>query len=361
MSQAYPHYMNNGLVRQDIKRICERLGDEVKQLADKTILISGGAGFLGSYFLGVVAYLNRKFFSSPCRVVCIDNYITGSKEIKSQLYQDNNIQFIAHDIVKPLRLRRKIDYIVHAAGIASPMYYQKLPLETIEVGTIGTKNMLEIARKNKTTSFIFFSSSEIYGDPEPQFIPTPETYRGNVSCIGPRACYDESKRLGETLTMSYYRFYNLPIKIVRPFNIYGPGMKADDYRVIPAFVFRGLKKKPLFVHGQGEQTRTFCYITDAMTAIFKVLLSSKNGEIYNVGNDKPEITMMNLAKLIAQLIGNSVKIKKITYPRAYPQDDPKRRCPDLTKIKTKLGYKPEVDLKTGLKRFIKWAKSAYSL
>ncbi|MBI4121526.1 MAG: NAD-dependent epimerase/dehydratase family protein, partial [Candidatus Ryanbacteria bacterium] len=232
------------LIEEDIKRIIHVLGDEARALEGKTLLISGGSGFLGSYFVATVHALN-KIFKKPCRVISVDNYITGSRENLIHDIKDDAITFIEGDISKPLNnkeeLAGSVDYIVHAAGLASPFYYKKYPLETIEAAISGSKNLLELAREKKPTSFLFFSSSEIYGDPDPKYVPTPETYKGYVACIGPRACYDESKRLSETLCSIYHERFGVPVKMVRPFNVYGPGMKIDDYRVLPAFANRGLK------------------------------------------------------------------------------------------------------------------------
>lgn len=208
---------------------------------------------------------------------------------------------------------------------------------------------------------MFFSSSEIYGDPDPSHIPTPETYRGNVSPIGPRSCYDESKRLGETMSITYHRLFNTPVKIVRPFNIYGPGMMMDDYRVIPSFISEALQGKTITVHDTGLQTRTFCYVTDAVIGFLKVLLSKKNGEVYNIGNDSPEIQMIELAREINSLVPKKTIIKKVSYPKLYPQDEPRRRCPDLTKARQNLLYSPQISLRDGLERTIIWYKTEYGL
>ena len=348
------------IIKQDIKIIAETIKDEARKLERKRLLISGGAGFIGSYIVSTIYYLNKRVFNYPCQVISVDNYITGKERNIFGERSDSNFTFVEHDITKPLNLQEKIDYIIHAAGLASPVYYRKYPLETIESAISGVKNLLELAKEKKVKSFLFFSSSEIYGDPDPNFIPTPETYRGNVSCIGPRACYDESKRLGETLCMVYYQLYGVPVKIVRPFNVYGPGMRPDDYRVIPTFLTNALKGKSLPVHGEGNQTRTFCYISDAVIGFFKVLLSDKNGEVYNVGNDDNEINMMSLAKMVAELFDNQIKIKTVGYPKKYPKGEPKRRCPDLTKIRRQLGYHPTIDLRKGLKRTIRWFRKELS-
>jgi len=300
------------IIKEDLQRIAQTIAQEAKVLEGKTILISGGAGFLGSYFLGTFQELNKTFFKDPCTVISIDNYITGSR-VAADL-EDPHTRYVEADIIRPLSIDEPVDYIIHAAGLASPFYYKKYPLETIEAAISGVKNLLELARKKNIKSFLFFSSSEIYGDPDPLFVPTPETYKGNVSSIGPRACYDESKRLAETICMTHYQLYGIPLKIVRPFNVYGPGMKPDDYRVFPTFITRGLLGHPLPVHGSGVQTRTFCYIADAITGFLKVLLSDKNGEIYNIGRDKEEMGMEALAAIIVEELGNNVPIHLVEYP-----------------------------------------------
>jgi UDP-glucuronate decarboxylase len=217
-----------------------------------------------------------------------------------------------------------------------------------------TKNLLELARKNRDLEgFLFFSSSEIYGDPDPKSIPTPETYHGFVSSVGPRACYDESKRLGETITTIYNEQYGIQTRIVRPFNVFGPGMRHDDRRVIPMFTFEALNGRALPVHGDGRQTRTFCYITDAIAGFLKVLLNGK--DVYNIGNSDNEISMAGLGELCTSVIPGT-KVQFIAYPANYPAGEPQRRCPDLTKAAKDLGYAARVDLRTGLADFVAWAR-----
>ena len=342
------------VIYEDIEIIASSLGKKTKQLEGKTLLISGGAGFIGSYLVATINYLNENVFKKPCNVISIDNYITGKKRKILNEVNLKNITFINADVTKKVNIKQKVDYIIHAAGLASPFYYQKYPLETIESAIFGAKNLLELAKVKKVKSFLYFSSSEIYGDPIPSAIPTPEDYKGNVSSIGPRACYDESKRLGETLSVVYFQKYNVPIKIVRPFNIYGPGMFPDDYRVIPSFIYSSLKGKILRVHDKGYQTRTFCYISDAIIGFLLVLLSSKDGEVYNVGNSRGELTIFQLAKVISSIFENKPKVRTVSYPKEYPKDEPRRRRPDLTKIETKLGYDAKINLKKGLKRTISW-------
>lgn len=350
------------IVESDLGNIIEEIGNDVRKLEGKTLVISGGSGFLGSYINQTILQLNKTVLKKKCHVISVDNYITGSKTNNFlSVIDDRCFEFLSHDIRLPLLIPDHVDYIIHAAGLASPFYYQKYPLETIEATITGAKNLLDLARLKKVRSFLFFSSSEIYGDPDQKHLPTPETYVGRVSSIGPRSCYDESKRLGETISLVYYRQFGVPIKIVRPFNVYGPGMKSDDYRVIPTFLSHGLNGKDLPVHDKGRQTRTFCYVSDAIVGFFKILLSGKDGEVYNVGNPKPEITMYELAKTINRLMGNRAKIKRINYPSSYPKDDPQRRCPDLTKIKLALNYEPKIGLEDGLERTVAWYRGRYNL
>ena len=349
------------IVLEDLEVIASKLENQAHKLEDKTVLVTGGAGFLGNYLVLTLLHLNNTRLKRPVKVISLDNFITGLKKPLINIKGYRDVTLVEHDVSQPFKTSRKIDYILHAAGIASPVYYKKYPIQAIDVATQGTKNFLNIGREKKIKSFVFFSSSEIYGDPHPDYIPTPETYRGNVSSTGPRSCYDESKRLGEALAMAFWHKYRSPIKIIRPFNVFGPGMKYNDFRVIPAFLMSGLSGKTLRVHGTGKQTRTFCYITDAIEAIYKVLLSRKSGEVYNIGNDKNEISMIKLAREIDGLIKRKIRISKINYPSTYPADEPMRRAPDLSKIKLKLKYNPQVDYKIGIKRLKDWYISEYKI
>jgi len=216
--------------------------------------------------------------------------------------------------------------------------------------------MLELAKEKKVKSFLFFSSSEIYGNPPPETLPTKETYLGNVSSIGPRSCYDESKRLGEALCMVFFRYFGSPIKIVRPFNVFGPGMQANDFRVIPRFIASIIYNQPIPVYAGGKQTRTFCYISDAVSGFLLVLLAGKNGEVYNVGSNQKEISINYLAKVFNKIFKNKLKILHLSYPKDYPQGEPRRRCPDVSKIKKELKYRPRVGLEKGIMRTFSWCQ-----
>ena len=219
--------------------------------------------------------------------------------------------------------------------------------------------MLELARYNQAR-ITFFASKEIYGDPDSSHVPTQESYRGNVSAQGPRACYDESKRVGETLCYIFHENYGLATNTIRPFNVFGPGMQETDYRVMPNFANRIKGNRPLNVYGSGAQTRTFCYITDAMNGFLRVITSGVPGEAYNIGNPKPEISMIDLVKIMENAYNGNLTFNVIEYPDSYPSDEPLRRCPDITKARRQIGYEPNVELDDGLKRFLKWSDSVYT-
>lgn len=345
-------------LKTDITEIIERLGDTTRVFDGKTTMLSGGCGFLGRYFIDVFHYLNEHLLELPCRLLVLDNMITANK-VDPLDEASPHYKFFKHNMIEPFACNEPIDFVVHLAGIASPYYYRKYPLETLEVATLGTKNMLNLARENGA-KFLFFSSSEIYGDPDPKHVPTPESYRGNVSCVGPRACYDESKRLGETLTRIYHEQFGVPTSIVRPFNVYGPGMRETDYRVLPNFASRIIGKHPLRVYGSGNQTRTYCYITDAMVGFIRVLVDGIPGEAYNIGNSKPEISVLDLVRQIENVLGRKFEVIRTEYPDSYPPDEPIRRCPDITKARLQLKYESKVGLHEGLRRFFSWAETVYT-
>ena len=346
-------------LEQDIQEIALGLRDEASAFSGATVLLCGGHGFLGRYYISLFAWLNAQVLSKPCRLIVLDNHIT-SGVLGTAAAAQRGDRDLRHDIIKPLAIDEPIDYVIHAAGIASPYYYRKYPLETLEVATLGTKNLLALGRRHPLKGFLFFSSSEIYGDPDPRCVPTPETYRGNVSPLGPRACYDESKRLGETLCMIFNQLHGVPTKTVRPFNVYGPGMQETDYRVLPNFASRIMKGEPLHLYGDGTQTRTFCYVTDAMIGFTKALVRGGPGEVYNIGNPTPEVSMRELAKTMETVLGRQLDIKLVNHPSSYPADEPQRRCPDITKAKRQLGYTPVVSLPQGLERFFRWAEQHYT-
>jgi len=346
------------LLKTDIAEIADRLTPAAQDFAGKTVLLTGGRGFLGRYFMEVFAELNRRVLKKPCTLVALDNLITAGKEgAKVEAYP--HTKFVEHDVIKPYGWKGALHYVIHAAGIASPFYDRAYPLETLEVAITGTRNMLELAHKHQAR-FAFFSSSEIYGDPDAKHVPTPESYRGHVSCQGPRACYDESKRVGETLCHIFHETRGTHTNTIRPFNVFGPGMQETDYRVLPNFANRIKGDRPLNVYGSGNQTRTFCYITDAMVGFLLTILKGVPGEAYNIGNPKPEIAMVELVQRIERVLARPVKHNIVEYPDSYPADEPNRRCPDIRKARLQLGFEPAIDLDEGLRRFLVWSDGVYT-
>ena len=350
--------MSDFLLLSDIEQIVKNIRDVSNQFSGKTVLLTGGRGFLGRYFMEIFNSLNEQILKEKVKVIVLDNLITSGKE-GADIPSYEKIEFINHNVIEKFSTDEKIDFIIHAAGIASPYYYRAYPLETLEVAINGTKNMLELAVQN-SARLSFFSSSEIYGDPDSKNIPTKESYKGNVSCTGPRACYDESKRVGETLCNIFHNLKGVCTNTIRPFNVFGPGMQETDYRVLPNFTSRIKGDIPLQIYGTGNQTRTFCYITDAMEGFIRVILNGVPGEAYNIGNPNPEISVIELIEKIEFILDKKVKYNIVDYPDSYPADEPNRRCPDILKAKRQIKYQPKVDINEGLRRFIRWSDSVYT-
>ncbi len=348
MSIANP----NEVITSDVAAVSSELAGTVAPLSGTTLLVTGGSGFLCSYLLDTVAYLNDNLFSEPCRVISIDNLRSGVADRVAHLSRRSDFRFLNHDVSKPLQLDERVDWIVHGAGIASPTFYRRFPLETIDVNAAGTRNMLDLARQLNARSLLYMSTSEIYGDPDAAHIPTREDYRGNVSCTGPRACYDESKRMAETLCATYYSLYRTPVKVIRPFNVYGPGQRLDDKRIVPDLMSAALERRPIELFSDGRATRAFCYVSDIVRAIWYILLSDADGEAFNVGNDEREITIGELAETLREVAGPPrLEItRRISDDKHYLTDNPQRRCPDLTKLRIRFPWTPKISLPEGLKR-----------
>jgi dTDP-glucose 4,6-dehydratase len=307
------------------------------------VLLAGGAGFLGSHFCDLLIHKGHS-------VYCIDNFITGKKENIKHLLNNKNFKFKKIDVSQKFSLRGKFDIVIDFASIASPIFYDKYKIETLLVGSFGTYNLLELAKKNKAR-FLFASTSEVYGDPLVN--PQKETYWGNVNPIGKRSMYDESKRFSEALVMNYHRVYGIDTKIVRIFNTYGPRMNANDGRVVPQFINQALYNKPVTVFGKGAQTRSLCYVSDLISGIYKLLMSKENIPL-NIGNSN-EMTVKEIAQTIIKLTNSK---SKIVY-KSLPEDDPKKRRPDISKAKKLLKWQPKVALKQGLLEtieYFKWRK-----
>ena len=354
------------VVTKDLEYICESLTEELSCLSGKKLLITGGAGFLGYYLVQTVTHWNKE--RDPMQHIHLtvyDNFIRGVPAWLTELKHDNKVEVFAHDITGPLPSDiGDYEFIIHAASIASPTYYRKYPIQTMDANVNGLRILLSycMRQKEKNTpveGFLFFSSSEIYGDPAPEHIPTPESYNGNVSCTGPRACYDESKRYGETLCVNFFRQHGLPIKVARPFNNYGPGLKLSDGRVIPDFVRDVLSGRDIVMLSDGSPTRTFCYIADAVVGYYKVLVKGRSGEAYNIGVEDPEISIADLAKRIVYTSKELFNFEgrvicKDSRDKDYLVDNPNRRCPMIGKARRDFDYAPNISIDEGLRRSLIW-------
>lgn len=354
------------VVEKDLEYIRGYLREEFPRMSGKNFLITGGAGFLGYYLVQTILSWNkREQEARAIRLSVYDNYMRGVPSWLKKLEGDRNLTLVKHDMRGPWpKDIEDFQYIIHAAGIASPIYYRRHPIETMDANINGLRILLDYCRSQRESGrpvegFLFYSSSEIYGDPNSGNIPTSETYRGNVSCTGPRACYDESKRYGETLCVNFARQYDLPIRIARPFNNYGPGLKITDGRVIPDFARDILAGRDIIMLSDGSPTRTFCYVADAIVGYYKVLVKGRAGESYNIGVESPEISIANLADrmvgIARELFAYQGKLIRQDSPdKNYLVDNPNRRCPSITKAQAELGYNPQVSLDEGLRRSLIW-------
>jgi dTDP-glucose 4,6-dehydratase len=298
-------------------------------------VITGGAGFVGSH-------LCERFLAEGDDVTCVDNLLTGHRHNLVHLMSHPRLHFVEHNISEPLQIEGRVDNVLHFASPASPADYLAHPIPTLKVGSLGTHNALGLA-KAKDARFLLASTSEIYGDPEVH--PQREDYWGHVNAIGPRGCYDEAKRFAEAITMAYHRYHNVKTRIVRIFNTYGPRMRLNDGRVLPAFMSQVLRGEPLTVFGKGDQTRSFCYVTDLVDGIYRLLHCDFSDPV-NLGNPS-EITVLELAREIIAMVPGT---RSTIIFQDLPQDDPKRRRPDITRAQTLLGWNPTIDRADGLRR-----------
>jgi dTDP-glucose 4,6-dehydratase len=310
------------------------------------IIVSGAAGFVGSHMCD-------RLLAEGHTVVGLDNFLTGSERniehlVGEHLATQPRFRFVRHDVTQPLALEGPVDAVLHMASPASPKDYLQHPIETLDVGSAGTRRMLELARAHNA-SFLLTSTSETYGDPLVH--PQVETYWGNVNPVGPRSCYDESKRFAEALTMAFHRTYNLRTNIARIFNTYGPRMKLNDGRVVPAFLDQALRGEPMTVFGDGSQTRSFCYVSDLVDGLYRLMQSAERYPV-NLGNPR-EMTILEFAEQIRRLTGSKSRIVH----EPLPQDDPKQRKPDIGKARRILGWEPRVSLEDGLRQTIEYFRA----
>ena len=355
--------MNNLIVKEDLERINSSIPTD--KLKDSTILVTGCAGFLGFYFMQYFVRYYKKL--GIRRIIGLDNFMLDRPEWLQSLKDEfpdilDLREFdITKDNISNIEAIKDVTYVVHMASIASPVFYRKYPIETLDANIWGLRQLLDYFQDSKSLrGFLFFSSSEIYGDPVSSEIPTEEEYRGNVSCVGPRACYDEAKRFGETMCYLYAKNFNMPITVARPFNNYGPGMRLNDKRLPADFATCVLDGKDITILSDGSPTRTFCYISDAITGYMKCLLHGKY-DYFNIGMDHPEISVLELAKIYqaaaSELFDTQVSV---SYEQSkdpdYLTDNPNRRCPVINKARKVLDYDPKILGEEGIRRYLKFLK-----
>tara|TARA_X000000950_G_scaffold286970_1_gene397532 strand:+ start:12903 stop:13976 length:1074 start_codon:yes stop_codon:yes gene_type:complete len=357
--------MSKIIIEEDLDQI-HKIVKNKGNWKDATIVITGCAGFLGFYFMHFFARKSNDLGIS--RIIGLDNFIFNKPSWLSTLEEKYSSIIVlknfdvSKDKVSEIKNLDKARYVIHAASIASPSYYRKYPIETMNSNIIGLQNLLEYFKNNSNLlGFLFFSSSEVYGDPDLKNIPTDENYRGNVNCTGPRACYDESKRFGETLCWVYADQYKMPITVARPFNNYGPGMRIEDKRLPADFAKNILKGEDIYIFSDGTPKRTFCYISDAIAGYLLCLTYGKY-DYFNIGIDKPEIMVKDFAKIYIDLgkkyfnYNGKIKFKKNS-DKYYMTDNPSRRCPIINKAKKKLGYNPSVLVQDGVERYLKFLQN----
>lgn len=354
------------IVKQDMARILGSLTEEEKSRFDgSTVLLTGGAGFLGFYFITFLTHYRQELRIN--KVICLDNFQVGCPGWLRELSDRGKVELhrfnVITDNIADVPGAGEADYIYHMASIASPVFYRKYPIETLDANIWGLRSLLDFYCERDIGGLAFFSSSEVYGDPTPENIPTPETYRGSVDPQGPRACYDEAKRFGETMCYLFRQKYSLPITIIRPFNNYGPGMRLNDARVPADFANAVRLGKDIEMFSDGSPTRTFCYISDAITGYLKCLLHAGDFfETFNIGMDRPEISVKQLAEIYQaagrEIFGYTGQVKlAVSGDAEYLKNNPNRRCPVIDKARRLLAYDPRIEVEQGVRYFLEYVRS----
>lgn len=343
------------VIMEDMDDIIRALGTDVHRFAGRTVLITGASGMLAGYLCDTLAFLNRHVLDQPARLLLLTRSYPKDQTRLAHLVGRADIEFLIQDACDPLDIEEPVHFIIHAASAAAPARFRADPIGTIDANSLALRRLLLFAARPEIESFLFFSSSEVYGSPEPDHIPTPEAYVGRFDFLESRAYYAAAKRFGETLCRAFLEQYGVPVKMVRPFHVHGPGLRPDDGRIIAALIAQGLNKQPFEILSDGKATRTYGYVADATVGFFKVLLSTYEGQAFNVGADAPETSILELATIIARLFGYTAPVKVGGAPSG--KGVPERACPDLTKIRHLLGYQPCTSLETGLARTIRWLRA----
>ncbi len=350
------------IILEDIKEVIKR-SPMLERLQGKTLLITGAGGLLASYLIYTVAILNEFYFKVPCYVISITRRPYAQYKRLAKLIDYDNFEFITLNLGSSaiMPINKPIHFIIHAASNASPIKYFQDPLDTAKSNTLGLIDLLELARTNPVEAFLFFSSGQIYGSPPEEMIPTPEYYAGQCDPLEIRACYDQSKRFGETLCAIYYRQFQIPVKIVRPFQIYGPGLDPSDMRAFSEFSYCAARGEPIILRSRGKVRRSFCYITDGTTAFWHALFDGEPAQAYNVGCSKPLVTIEYLANMISKIANPPVQvIKNINKEDTYLSGAPEVTCPDIGKIMRLMQSESSVGIEEGFRRVYRWLKDTVS-
>lgn len=344
------------VVREDLPRVAKALAGHVGALAGRSVLVTGASGMLPAYLVDALAYLNDCGALSPaCRLILLVRSRERAERRLGHLLGRADVGLLLQDVRQPLSPGVSADFLVHAAAPATPKDFLGDPLGSLDANTFALRNLLEHARAGRPESILYLSSSEVYGTPDADAIPTPESYVGRIDPLSRRAYYAEAKRAGETYCLAYHEVHGLPIKVARPFHVHGPGVRLDEGRVVPTLIAMGLAGQRLALESDGRATRTYGYVSDAAVALLRVLLSRHDGEAFNVGSDRPETSMLELAEEIARAFGQTEPVLINRAPRnETSKGSPARACPDLGKLRKCFGFEPEIDLREGLSRTIRW-------
>ena len=346
------------VVERDVAEIVEQLGSRLERLGGATILVTGASGMLGAYVADVAASLGRLgAVREPCTLYLATRRQPQPGDRLGHLLGRPNVRFVVGDPARPSSLPESADFIVHPASPASPQHYFADPVGTLDANSRYLRTLLDLARERRARSFVYISSSEVYGDPPPSAIPTQETYIGAVDPLSPRACYVEGKRFGESLCLAFHRQFDVPVTVIRPFHVHGPGLRLTDGRIVAELIRAGLNGIPFTLSSDGTATRCYGYVSDAISGLYAALLGGQFGEAFNIGVDEPETSILDLARTIAELMDAPAPRASTQAVPAHLAEAPSRSRPDLRKARTLLGYSPRVSLRDGLTRTIAWHRA----
>ncbi len=345
------------VLAEDFAQVASALGDRLDRLAGTRLLLTGASGLLGGYMARSLLWFNDEVLSSPCQLIALARRPVRSDSLLGQVGERSDLKILTQNVNDPIEIDGQLDFIVHAASRASPRDYREDPLDTIDANVAATRSLLDMARAQDVKGFLYLSSGEIYGDVPAEGQPIREDYPGSVSPISPRACYTESKRLGETLTVTFQREFDVPANIVRPFQVYGPGLRLDDGRVVADFLRSRIRNEPIHLLSDGSAVRAFCYAADGIAGFWSALLADEFGKAINIGDDREPVSMLELAETVSGLEEPHFEVTRETVDiPEYLRGNPSRSWPDVGEARRVLGYEPRTDLEEGLRRTLRWLR-----